>query len=154
MLLFVSISAQYENSWASSTGLQEDWQRSSSSCQGKHFLPVAFSTHTLVHLTSCLKIKRKKPHHHSITAATSIHQGKQQRQGNTGRKCLYTHRNSQENQLQKRQKTSKSQPALLTPHLQLQTSQNFISAWCRCQNFVLAAMQGFWSLRTEGQQGG
>lgn len=96
--------------------------------------------------------KRKKIPHHSITA-TSIHQGKQQRQGNTGRKCLYMHRNGQENQLKKRQKISKSHPALLTPHLQLQTSQHFVSTWCRCQNFVLAAIQGFLLLRTEGQQG-
>lgn len=61
---------------ASSSGLQEDWQRSSPSHQVQRFLPVAFSTHTLIHLTSCLKIERKKPHHRSITAATSIHQGK------------------------------------------------------------------------------
>lgn len=95
--------------------------------------------------------KRKKTPHHSITA-TSIHQGKQQRQGNTGRKCLYMHRNGQENQPKKRQKISKSHPALLTPHLQLQTSQHFVSTWCRCQNFVLAAIQGFLLLdrRTAG----
>lgn len=76
MLLSVSISACYKNSPASSSGLQEDWQRSSPSHQLQRFLPVAFSTHTLIHLTSCLKIERKKPHHRSITAATSIRQGK------------------------------------------------------------------------------
>jgi len=45
------------------------------------------------------------------------------------------HRNSQENQLMKSQKTSKSHPALLSSHSQLQTSQDFVSAWCRCQTF-------------------
>lgn len=94
--------------------------------------------------------EEKKPHHHSITAATSIHQGKQQRQGNTGRKCLYMHRNSQENQLMKGQKISKSHPALLTPHLQLQIGLDFVSTWSRCQNFVLAAIQGFLFLGTAG----
>lgn len=84
-------------------------------CQGQHFLPVAFSAYTLIHLTSCLKIKMKKPHHHSITAATSIHRGKQQRQGNTGRKCLCTHKNCQENQPMKRQKISKSHPPCSPP---------------------------------------
>ena len=100
------------------------------------------------------KKKRKTTHHHSILA-TSIHQGKQQRQGNTGRKYLHMHRNSQENQLMKRQKISKSHPTLLTPHLQLQTSQDFVSTWCRCQNFLLAAIQaprGFCSPQAEGKQ--
>lgn len=91
--------------------------------------------------------------HHSITAATSIHQGKQQRQGNTGRKCLYMQGIRQENQPMKRQKINKSHPALLTPHLQLQTSQAFVSPCCRCQNIILAAIQGFWLLRTDRQQG-
>lgn len=53
----------------------------------------------------------------------------------------------------KRQKISKSHPALLTPHLQLQTSQDFVSTRSKCQNFVLASIQGFLLLRTEGQQG-
>lgn len=63
------------------------------------------------------------------------------------------HRNSQENQLMKRQKISKSHPTLLTPHLQLQTSQDFVSTRSKSQNFVLASIQGFLLLRTEGQQG-
>lgn len=95
--------------------------------------------------------ERKKPHHHSITAP-SIHQGKQQRQGNTGRKCLHMHRNSQENQLMKRQKISKSHPALLTPHLQLQTSQDFVSTWCRCQTSCRQPSRDFCSPQAEGKQ--
>lgn len=63
------------------------------------------------------------------------------------------HRNGQENQLMKRQKISKAYPALLNPHLQLQTSLDFVSTCFRCQNFVLAAIQGFLLLRTEGQLG-
>lgn len=65
------------------------------------------------------------------------------------------HRNSQENQLMKRQKIIKSHPALLTPHLQLQTSQDFVSIWCRCQNFLPAAIQaarGLCSPQTEEKQ--